>query len=113
VVWLILGVVIGGLVLGMLGVIPFWVALIAILAVTFFAAWWLDRTRPGRTAPFRDANRPDLYAPMMNRTGQVPTAYIDHPTGGGPPPGVERHGESSRRWPPRSGPSDDYPFGRR
>lgn len=111
-VWLILGVIVGGLLLSLLGVVPFWVTFVAILGVTFFAAWWLDRTRPGLVAPFRDGNRADLYGPMVNQTGQVPTAYIDHPTGGGPPPGVERHGERSRPWPPRKGSSDDSPFRR-
>lgn len=102
-VWLILGVILGGLLLTMLDVISIWVALGAMAVVTVFAAWWLDRTRPGLVAPFRDANRADLHA-------QNPTAYIDHPTGGGPPPGVERHGERYRPWPPGSERNDDNPL---
>lgn len=32
---------------------------------------------------------------MNNQTWQVPTSYIDHPTGSGPPPGVEAYDEDS------------------
>ncbi len=91
-VWIILGVVAISIALFLLQLVPYWVTLIAIFAVALFAAWWLDRGRSaGAAPPFRDENRPELYAPMANATWQVPTSYIDHPSGGGPPPGVEQY----------------------
>lgn len=111
--WLIAGATVSAWVLALLGVIPVWAAVVATLAIAFIAAWLLDRTRSrGPLPPYFDANQGNFQAPMNSRTWQVPTAYIDHPTGGGPPPGVERHGERSRPWPPGSD-SDDRRFGRR
>ncbi|MEP7041107.1 MAG: hypothetical protein ABI864_05980 [Chloroflexota bacterium] len=73
-------------------------ALLAILVVIGFAAWRLDRGRaPGAIAPYLDANRPDFYEESSSSAWDVPTAYIDHPTGAGEPPGVDGGDEPAER----------------
>jgi len=96
VVLLILAAVVAVIVLVVTKVIALPLALLAILLVIGFAAWRLDRARgAGAAAPYLDANRPDFYG--EESTWQTPTAYIDHPTGAGEPPGVDRGDEPARR----------------
>ena len=101
VIWGMLAVVVGVWVAAALGlfgyglmtlIIPTVVMLIAALV----GAWQLDRgKRPIQADKYFDVNRANLDAPMTNQRWQVPTAYIDHPTGGGPPPGTELYDEGA------------------
>jgi len=97
-VLLIVLTVVAVIVLVSIKVISLQLALLAILAVIGFAAWRLDRSRtPGARAPYLDANRPDLYGQSSESSWEVPTAYIDHRTGAGEPPGVDRGDEPAAR----------------
>lgn len=97
-VLLILAAVVALIVLAVLKVVTYLVALGGILAVLLAAGWRLDRSRgAGAPAPFKDANRPDFYGRSSERNWEVPTAYIDHPDGGGEPPGVDRGDEPAAR----------------
>jgi len=79
------------IILAVVKIVPILVALVGILAVILYAAWRLDRARStGARAPYLDANRPDFYGRASESRWEVPTAYIDHPDGGGAPPGVDR-----------------------
>ena len=70
------------------------VTLVGIVVLLAIVAWWFDRGRaPGAPAPHRDANRPDFYGRSGESTWEVPTPYIDHPTGAGEPPRVDRGDE--------------------
>lgn len=97
-VFLILGAVAVVIVLVLVKMLTIPIALVAILVALLYAAWRLDRARGiGASPPYLDANRPDFYGGSGESSWEVPTAYIDHPTGGGPPPGVERGGEPPPR----------------
>jgi hypothetical protein len=91
--WLVFGVTVGVWALGFFGYVSLVVAVVVTLFAAFFGAWYLDRTRRNKTVYVTDPNRPEFYAPLENVTWQVPTSYIDHRTGGGAPPGVERYDE--------------------
>jgi hypothetical protein len=94
VVLLILSAVVGLILLAVLKIVPLFVALAGILAVLLLAAWRFDRTRgAGARAPYLDANRPDFYGRSSESRWEVPTPYIDHPTGAGEPPGMDRGDE--------------------
>lgn len=87
-----IAIVFGVWVLAGYGVISIWWTIIITLGAALLGAWQLDRTGRGRRAlSHMDENKPHFYAPRENVTWQVPTAYIDHPTGGGPPPGTESY----------------------
>jgi hypothetical protein len=82
-----------------LKVLPIVVSLVAIVALLGIIAWRFDRGRaPGAPAPYLDANRPDFYGRSGESTWEVPTPYVDHPTGAGEPPGIDRGDELA---PPR------------
>ena len=111
VLWGILIVVVGAWVAGALGVFgPGFMALIVPVAVTLIAAfvggWQLDRNRHIQVDRHFDSNKPNFYVPMTNQTWQIPTAYIDHKSGTGPPPGVEQYdqGEVDEAMDERRGP---------
>ena len=93
--WVVAGVVIAVWVLWFFSVVGIVVAIAATLVAAFVGAVFLDMTTRGSGKGIRDANRPEFYAPMTNQTWQVPTSYIDHPTGTGPPPGVEPYDEDA------------------
>lgn len=93
---LILAAVVALIILTILKVISIVVALVGILVVVGFAAWRFDRLRGASGAPsVIDANRADFHGDAS--TWQVPTPYIDHPSGGGEPPGVDRGDEPAPR----------------
>ena len=95
---LIVLAVVAAILLVVLKVISLLVALVAILVTIGFAAWRLDRSRSaGARAPYRDENRPDFYGRSSASSWEVPTAYIDHRTGAGEPPGVNRGDEPAER----------------
>lgn len=95
---LIVAGVIAAILLVVLKVISWPLALVAILVVIGFAAWRLDRSRSaGATAPYLDRNRPDFHGSSSASSWEVPTPYIDHRTGAGEPPGVDRGDEPSPR----------------
>ena len=77
------------------------VVLVVALALILLAGWWFDRSRAreGR-APYVDRRpyRPDFHGESTEFGHDPPTKYIDHPSGGGPPPGVDRGDD---RPPPR------------
>jgi hypothetical protein len=78
---------------------PF-IILLVVLALVLLAAWWFDRTRrrEGRDEYVdRRPYRPDFHGESSEIGHMPPTPYIDHPTGGGPPPGVERGDERPPR----------------
>lgn len=84
------------IILGMLNVVSFPVVLVGILVALVIAARRLDRGRgAGAPSPVRDPHRPDFYGEAS--TWQIPTPYIDHPTGAGEPPGVDRGDEPQPR----------------
>lgn len=104
-VWLVLAVVVVAIALSLFNVLSAVGALafaIAGLMVVAGFGEWRDRARqrsrwhdPSR---FFDANKPNEYGTTADPTGWTPpTAYIDHPTGTGPPPGVDRHDERPPR----------------
>jgi MFS superfamily sulfate permease-like transporter len=95
---LILALVALLILLVVLKVLSILVSLVAIVVLLAIVAWWFDRGRaPGAPAPYRDANRPDFYGGSSESTWEVPTPYIDHPTGAGEPPGVDRGDEPAPR----------------
>ncbi len=95
---LILAVVTVLVALAVLQVIPLALAGLGILVMLLVAGWRFDRARrPGAPAPYRDANRPDFYGRSSTSHWEVPTPYIDHPDGGGEPPGVDRGDEPAPR----------------
>jgi hypothetical protein len=74
-----------------LKVLSILVSLVAIVVLLAIIALRFDRGRaPGARAPYLDANRPDFYGRSGTSTWEVPTPYIDHPTGAGESPGVNR-----------------------
>ena len=97
--WAVLIVVIGAWIAaatGYLGtgLMPMAIAAGVTLAGAFVAAIQFDRgKRRGDVSRYLDENAPNFYAPMGNRTWQVPTSYIDHKDGAGTPPGVEEYDE--------------------
>jgi hypothetical protein len=97
-VLLIIAAVVAVIVLMVVKVTLLPLALVAILVVIGLAAWRLDRSRSaGAVAPYRDENRPDFYGRSSNFRWEVPTLYIDHRTGAGEPPGVDRGDEPAKR----------------
>jgi hypothetical protein len=68
------------------------VSVIGAIGVTFVAMVvgivFLDLTTRGSGKAIRDPNAPNFYGPIDGEPWQVPTAYIDHATGAGPPPGM-------------------------
>ena len=68
---------------------PIVIAIIVTLAAAFIGAWNFDRRGVRRLGGHYDVNKANFFAPMNNQTWQIPTAYIDHPSGGGPPPGEQ------------------------
>jgi len=96
VVWVAVLIVVASWVLVAARVLEWWVPFVVTSAAIVLGAWWLDRTGRGTRASARlDPNRPDFYGPMASGGWEVPTSYIDHPTGGGPPPGVEPYDEAA------------------
>ena len=94
--WAVLIVVVGtwlAAAFGLLGVglFPLVIAVIVTLVASLVGAWNLDRGRRIQTGRYYDENKPNFYGPVQNRTWQVPTSYIDHRSGGGAPPGVDRN----------------------
>ena len=82
-------------VLKVLSIVASLVAIVVLLAII---AWRFDRGRaPGAPVPYLDANRPDFYGRSGESTWEAPTPYIDHPTGAGEPPGVNRGDEPAPR----------------
>jgi hypothetical protein len=101
---LILSAVVALIILAVVKIVSIWVALAGILTVLVSAAWRFDRARgAGARAPYVDANRPDFYGRSSESRWEVPTPYIDHPTGAGEPPGVDRGDEPAAQLagPPR------------
>ena len=95
---LIIVTVVAAILLVVLKVISMPVALAVILVAIGFAAWRLDRSRSaGARASYLDENRPDFYGRSSGSSWEVPTAYIDHRTGAGEPPGVNRGDEPAER----------------
>jgi len=91
---LILALVALLILLVVLKVLSIVVSLVAIVVLLAIVAWWFDRGRAaGARAPYLDANRPDFYGRSSESTWEVPTPYIDHPTGAGEPPSVDDGGE--------------------
>ena len=74
---------------------PLVIIILALLALVILAGWLFDRARrrEGR-APYVDRRpyRADFHGESSEFGHMPPTPYIDHPTGGGAPPGVERDG---------------------
>lgn len=94
----VLGAVVTLIILAATKLISIIVALGGILVVLLFAAWRFDKARSaGARAPYLDANRPDFYGRSGESTWEVPTAYIDHRTGAGEPPGVDPGDEPPQR----------------
>ncbi|MEO8510841.1 MAG: hypothetical protein ABI534_06315 [Chloroflexota bacterium] len=92
--WIIPAAVIAVLVALYLAWLPLLPALGLILLVLLAAAWRFDRARNAAGGlPYKGSNRPDFYGQSSDASWDVPTAYIDHPDGGGTPPGVERPGD--------------------
>ena len=92
--WIILAAVLAILAALYLAWLPLLPALGLILLVLLAAAWRFDRARSASGgAPYRGSNRPDFYGQSSDASWDVPTPYIDHPDGGGTPPGVERPGD--------------------
>ena len=97
-VLLIIGVVVAVIALVVGKVISLPLALAAILVVIGLAAWRLDRSRSaGARTPYLDENRPDFYGRSSASSWEPPTAYIDHRTGAGEPPGVNPGDEPAER----------------
>lgn len=97
-VLLIVAAVVAAILLVVVKVISLPLALLGILVVIGFAAWRLDRSRSaGARAPYLDEHRPDFYGGSSSSSWEVPTPYIDHKTGAGEPPGVNRGDEPAER----------------
>ncbi len=93
---------VGMLLLFVLGVSPFhafWFVVVGLIVLTWVAQQ-RDRARqrgrhdPGSKMP---RWRGDFHGRSSQHRWEVPTAYIDQPTGGGPPPGVQRGDERPPR----------------
>jgi hypothetical protein len=89
--------VVAAIALVVIKVISLPVALVAILVTIGYAAWRLDRSRTAGAAPYLDDHRPDFYGSSSSSSWEVPTPYIDHRTGPGEPPGVNRGDEPAER----------------
>jgi Short repeat of unknown function (DUF308) len=95
-VWLILGVVAVLIALVALKVVTVVVGVVAmVLALVGLAAFgeWRDKPRQRgihNPAAAFDPNKPNLYGRSSESHWEPPTPYIDHPDGGGAPPGVDR-----------------------
>ena len=95
------------------GFTPIIFAIVVTLGAALVGAVQFDRKkRRIDAARSIDASNPNFSAPMGNATWQVPTAYIDHRTGSGPPPGVESYDEAEEerltgRRPERPAKSED------
>ena len=87
--WLVLGTFAGVWVLAFFNVVSVVVAVAVTLADALVGAVFLDLTTRGSGNAVRDRNAANFFAPVNNQTWTVPTSYIDHPTGGGPPPGED------------------------
>lgn len=87
--WLVLIAVVGAWLLAFIGIVGMVPAVAETLVAAVIGAVFLDLTTRGSGKAVRDANAANFYAPVNNQTWQVPTSYIDHRTGGGPPPGEE------------------------
>jgi hypothetical protein len=72
------------------GLVPIVIGTVVTLLAALVGAWNLDRGRHIRTDLYYDENAANFYSPMGNKTWQVPTSYIDHRDGAGPPPGVDK-----------------------
>jgi len=75
------------------------IVIAGLIALTWVAER-LDRPRQrGRHDPGSKMPRwkGDFHGQSSDHTWEVPTAYIDHPTGGGPPPGADRRDERPPR----------------
>jgi hypothetical protein len=97
-VLLIIAAVVAVIVLVVVKVISLPLALVAIVMMIGLAAWRLDRSRSaGAVAPYLDRNRPVFHGSSSASSWEVPTPYIDHPTGAGEPPGVDRGDEPAPR----------------
>jgi hypothetical protein len=97
-VLLVMAAVVAVIVLVVVKVISLPLGLVAIVVVIGLAAWRLDRSRSaGARTPYLDRNRPDFYGSSSASSWEVPTPYIDHPTGAGEPPGVDRGDEPAPR----------------
>lgn len=81
------GAVVGIWLLAFFGIVGMVVAIVVTLVAAVIGAAFLDLTTLGSRRGVRDQNAANFYAPIDNQTWQVPTSYIDHRTGGGPPPG--------------------------
>jgi hypothetical protein len=102
VAWLILGVVVALFVLVVFRVLTLLVGLVAIiLALLALVAFgeWRDRHRQRgihNPAAAFDPNKPNEYGRSSQQHWEPPTPYIDHPDGGGAPPGVDRGDDRPR-----------------
>jgi hypothetical protein len=95
---LIVVAVVAAILLVVAKVISLPLALLAILLVVGLTAWRLDRSRSAAARlPYLDQNRPDFYGSSSAASWEIPTPYIDHPTGAGEPPGVDRGDEPAER----------------
>lgn len=93
----LVAVVVIAFALAALKVLPLLAALGVVLGAVLFAAWRLDRTRSSAARLPSDPDRPDFYGRSGESSWEVPTAYIDHSTGAGTPPGVDPSDEPARR----------------
>lgn len=94
---LLLIVVVGIWLLSFLGFVSALAAIVVTVVAMFVGMVFLDLTTRGSGKAIRDPNAPTLYGPIGGGTWQVPTAYIDHPTGAGTPPGMGHDMEDVRR----------------
>ena len=91
--WILLTLVAAAWAMVVFGVFNLWVAIIVTVVAVVAGAMFLDLVTRGSGSAIKDQNQGNYSAPMGNETWQVPTSYIDHRTGTGPPPGVERYDE--------------------
>lgn len=95
---LIVAALVAAILLVVVKVISWPLALLGILLVIGYAAWRLDRSRSaGARTPYLDENRPDFYGRSSASSWEPPTPYIDHRTGAGEPPGVNRGDEPAEK----------------
>lgn len=94
---LLLIVVVGVWLLAIIDVVGGLAAVVVTFVALVVGIVFLDLTTRGSGKAIRDPNAPTLYGPIGGGTWQVPTAYIDHPTGPGRPPGVGDDMEDVRR----------------
>ena len=86
--WLLLIVVIAVWLLSLLDMVSLLVAMGVALVAAIVGVVFLDLTTRGSAKAIRDPHAPTFYGPISGEPWQVPTAYIDHPTGAGTPPGM-------------------------